>query len=406
MAWTDRIREAAYTAPSGTRIVFGYEDVRRETEKKTTGFEFPDADGTLVQDLGHSGRRYPLRVFFWGTDYDTIAEAFEGALLERGTGRLEHPLYGAVDVVPFGTISRRDDLKTAANQAVIEVTFWETIGAIYPEAQTDPASAVLVAVSDFNVAMAGAFEAGAETNDATSRVTLRSQYLALLDDVEAGLQKIAATQDDTRHQFALVVDSINRGIDILVADPLTLAAQTAVLIQAPARAAAAITAQLEAYQNLAATIFGANGLADVNALFLTDLFVSTYLSAQVVAVVNNEFETKPDAIAAAESLLVQLEAVATWRDDQFGALGVIDTGGAYQQLQDAVSLAAGFLVEISFSLKQEHRITLDRNRALNELEAELYGTVDENLDFLIESNSLTGSEILELPKGRAIVYYI
>ena len=32
--------------------------------------------------------------------------------------------------------------------------------------------------------------------------------------------------------------------------------------------------------------------------------------------------------------------------------------------------------------------------------------IDENLDFLINSNNLTGSEILELPRGREVVYYV
>ena len=138
MAWNDRLREAAYTSPNGTRLTFDYEDVRNTVDKKTTGFEFPDANGTFVQDLGHSGRRYPLRIFFWGADYDQEAEAFEALLLERGIGKLEHPIYGAIDVVPFGTITRRDDLKTNANQAVIELTFWQTINLVYPTAQTDP----------------------------------------------------------------------------------------------------------------------------------------------------------------------------------------------------------------------------------------------------------------------------
>jgi len=41
------------------------------------------------------------------------------------------------------------------------------------------------------------------------------------------------------------------------------------------------------------------------------------------------------------------------------------------------------------------------------LVAELYGEVDAPLDFFIRSNNLTGDEILlEIPKGREIVYYI
>jgi len=71
-----------------------------------------------------------------------------------------------------------------------------------------------------------------------------------------------------------------------------------------------------------------------------------------------------------------------------------------------VALTAGFLVEISFNLKQERRIILTRNRSIIDLVAELYGTVDDQLDFLISSNDLSGSEILEVPKGREIVYYV
>ena len=49
---------------------------------------------------------------------------------------------------------------------------------------------------------------------------------------------------------------------------------------------------------------------------------------------------------------------------------------------------------------------LGHNRTIIDLVAELYGSVDDQLDFLISSNDLTGDEILELPKGREIVYYI
>jgi hypothetical protein len=64
MAWQDRLREAAYNAPSGQRLVFLYEDVGREVDKKTAAFDFPGVNGTYVQDNGSTSRRYPLRVFF------------------------------------------------------------------------------------------------------------------------------------------------------------------------------------------------------------------------------------------------------------------------------------------------------------------------------------------------------
>src|SRR5690606_18902767 len=122
--WRDRIKEGAYTSPGGTRIIFDFEDVSRETEKWTTAFAFRGVRDEYVQDNGHGSRKYPLRCIFSGDDCDRLATAFEAALLETGIGRLEHPLYGTFDVVPFGTISRRDGLKDQANVSVVEVTFW------------------------------------------------------------------------------------------------------------------------------------------------------------------------------------------------------------------------------------------------------------------------------------------
>lgn len=414
MAWNDRIREAAYTSPGGDRITFAYENVRKTVDKKTTGFEFPDADGTYVQDLGHTGRRYPLRVFFWGDDYDQDAEQFEAALLERGIGRLEHPIYGTIDVVPFGTITRRDDLKTAANQAVVEVTFWETIGLIYPAAQTDPASAVLSAVDEYNASAAAEFEDVTSLDSAVEQASFKNSYEALLDSARAGLQTVADAQESVQKQFDAIYDSINEGIDVLIAQPLTLAFQTTQLLQSPARVLTNIQARLDAYGDLANSIISGDGAVvkpgndstNSNQFHTNDLYASTYVTGSVVSVVNNEFTTKTEALEAAERVLTQLEDVTNWRDDNFQSLEEVDSGAAYQQLQEAVALTAGFLVEISFSLKQERRIVLDRNRTIIDLAAELYGSVDDQLDFLINSNGLTGSEILELPRGKEIVYYV
>ncbi len=414
MAWSNRIAEAAYTSPSGTRMTYAFENVSVEVDKKTAAFNFPDAQGTYIQDLGSTGRRYPLRIIFWGDDYDLQATEFEAMLLEVGTGRLEHPKYGVKDVVPFGTILRRDDLKTAANQAVIEVTFWETIGLVYPSSQADPASELTTAVDEFNTAFSTEYEEVIDVDSAVERVSLKDKYQNLLDKAEAGLQPIADAQANVKAQFDGIVDSINQGIDILVSDPLTLAFQTTLLIQAPARALVNITARLTAYRDLANSIISGDGAVvspsgdsrNSNEFHTSDLYASTAVTGSILSVVNNQFATKPEALAAAESILTQLEEVEAWREENFASLETVDSGAAYQQLQEAVAIAAGFLVEISFSLKQERFLVLDRNRTIIDLVAELYGSIDDQLDFFITSNDLSGSEILELERGRTVVYYI
>jgi len=412
MTWVDRLKEAAYTSPSGARVVFTYENVSSSIEKKTAAFDFPDADGTYVQDLGHTGRRYPLRVIFWGPEYDIAAAAFEALLLERGAGRLEHPLYGAKTVVPFGEIKRRDDLKTASNQAIFEVTFFETVGVVYPTPQDDPAAAVTDAVEAYNEAAAAEFDDATGGESATGLAAIKSQYTRYQDRTRATLRGVADKQDNIRRKFDAVDQSITNSIDTLVRQPLTLARQTEALIQTPARSLAAIGDRLQAYKALARSFTaGGGGQATAGQAAAADfrvkaLYAETSVSGSVVSAVNTTFSTRPDAILVAEEVLGQFDELVAWRDEQFDDLALIDTGAAYQQLQEAVSIVAGYLVELSFSLKQERRIILDRARVMVDLMSELYGTIDPELDFFINSNSLTGSEMLELPAGRELVYYV
>lgn len=85
---------------------------------------------------------------------------------------------------------------------------------------------------------------------------------------------------------------------------------------------------------------------------------------------------------------------------------LVDTGESYAALQNAGALASGYLVEYSFSLIQERRLVLGRARTIIDLAGQLYGTVDDKLDAMIDTNGLSGDEIIEVPAGREIVYYV
>ena len=415
MVWTDRINEAAYNSPSGIRLTFDFEDLSKSFDINGTAFNFPDADGTYVQQTSNTGRRFPIRAIFWGDVHDLEAAAFEAALSERGIGKLEHPFYGEFKVVPFGTITQRDDLKTAANQSILELTFFQTIDLIYPSSQIEPSSAIISAVDDFNDSLGAEYEKDVDVNTAVYKSSLKNTSVSLIDKVKSALKVVSDTQAEVKKEFNNIYDSINNGIDVLVGEPLNLAYQTALLIQSPARALTDIQAKLSAYSNLASSILSTgtastvntNDKRDENAFHSNDLVAKTVVTGSALAALNNEFSTKPDAIAAAETILNQFDDVVTWRDENLEMYNIIDEGSAYQKLQTVVALIAGYLVEISFSLKQERKFKLDRNRTVLDLAAELYGNIDDDtLNFFITSNNLTGSEILELSVGREIVYYI
>lgn len=412
MGWQERIKPAAYTSPSGVRLEAQYENVTKRVDRHTTAFNFPDADGTFVQSLGRSGRQFPLRFFFSGDNYDLEANTFDAMLNEAGIGVLEHPAYGVFDVVPFGRIERRDELKTRGNQAIFDVTFYETNRLVFP-LKTESASELLqIAIAAYAESAPVEFAETLETSSTIEDVSLRDRYQAVKDQVKKGLQAVADVEADIQSVFDTVNDAIDDAISTFISDPLALGFQTSILIQTPARSAALITARLEAYGSLlvALTTNGTTYTSTTdsqasNSFRSDDMLASNLLIGSAVAVLNSEFDTKTDALAAADTLLGLLDEFTVWRDSNLSSLAVVDTGSVYQQVINSMSTAAGFLVEISFSLKQERSIVLVAPATPIELEARFYRTIDENLDFLINSNAFVGEELLEVPIGRTVVYY-
>lgn len=413
MSWQDRLSEAAYTPPSGARVVFTYEELRVNTELKGSRFDFPGTEGTYVQATGASGREFPLRVYFNGEDHDTEAAAFFNALRETGEALLEHPTEGRVTVVPLGRVSQRNDLVKSANETVIDVVLWETIGAVYPTDQTDPAGEVLASVADFKDATSRAFADTVNTVTGSEIAELTSNIKATVAKAKKFIGPIADTVESIETQFADIADSINDGIDVLIGQPLTLAFQVVQLIHAPARAAALWQDKISAYGDLAKSIVSAGERIPTvddtarNLFAADDTAATSAATGAILSAVDTEFKTQPEAIEAAQAVIELVDSVVAWREANFTALSATDTGETYQQMQAAASLCAGYLIQISFTLYQERTIITHKDRTIVDLCAELYGDAgDENLNFFINSNAFTGDEILEVPKGKRVKYYV
>lgn len=418
MTWQDRLKEAAYTSPSGTRQRFDYLDLSYDFDKRTAGFEFPGVDGVYVQDNGRSGRRYPLICIFSGPDCDRLARAFEALLSERGAGKLDHPLYGRVDVVPFGQMTRRDDVLTAANQTAWEVVFWETTGAVYPSSRVSPKFEVIQSITTTQAALSRGFSKSMNLGTEARRVNAKITVTSVLRDIQSALKTASNAVESVNREFRDLQQAINFGIDVLIGQPLQLAQQMLNLITAPSRALTGIGSRLQGYSDLLDRMLarsksspGDTSVLDSIQLRLStdfhtaDLVGSGAVLGDVSSVVNNQFTAKPQALEAAEAILADAERLTGWRDGRFSDLEQIDTGEGSQALQETVALCVGYLIEISFSLVPEKAVVLDRPRNIIELSAELYGSIDDRLDFLISTNHLTGSEILELPRGKRVVYY-
>lgn len=444
--WRDRLKDAVYTSPvTKTKIKFDFTDVSRGFDIRGTAFDFPGVNDSYVQQGGYSSRKYPLVCYFGGKNCDIDATAFEATLLEPGIGKLQHPIYGTIPVVPFGAVERNDALATASNQSVVTVTFWTTVAAIYPSAQSNAQNEFSSALAAFNAAAGAQFASGAPNlSTVGAALAAIATIKKFLKKVKSSLAKVTDAVASVRKAEQSAFDAINDSMDVLIGAPLQLALQISNLIQAPGKALLGIESRLNAYAALATSIFGdsaanpgralsagsillANQTKVANDFHISSLFGLSAISGTLVSVMAQPinsgsqglsaaattFSTRSQVIAAAADLLDQLDSLIAWRDQGYADLGTVntaanfqlDTGEAYQALQQAAGLAAGYLVNASFSLIPERAIVLTRPRTIIDLAAELYGSVDDKLDLLINTNNLSGDEILELPKGKRLVYY-
>lgn len=408
MSWKEKIEKpVVYVSPSGKRISFQYEGFSSSFEKKTGSFEFPSTSGTLVQDLGHTGRRFPFVAFFSGDDYDTAATAFESALQEKGIGTLEHPLYGIFKVVPFGPIGRRDDLVTAANQAVYDVTFWETIETSYPAVGAGSKDFLRQAMVKANNANSSSFADKLKFTTPGAITKFKAKYNNALGKIKDGLGPIVDKTESLQKQFSAISQSIETGLDETVGTPGVLGSQTIQLIQTASGSSDTLAKKLLAFSDLAQETY--NGITDDPAdFFLGDLLTTSILGGSILAIVDELFGNRSEAITSADDLATQFDAWTTWRDTELNTYSEIDSGESYQATQEALFLSQGYLIETAFDLAQERSLTLSSPRSAIDLCGELYGKLDdETLNFFINGNSLTGSEIYdELKAGRRVLYYI
>lgn len=416
--WLDRVIPGKYVSPSGVEILYQFEDVSEKWTRHATGFDFTRTPGTYVQpDQGYGGRRFPMRIFFSGDNYDLQADLFRAMLRENGIGALDHPKYGrGIPVVPFGEISRDDRLKTAGNQAVFTLTFWETITLLYPSESDSPVDEVKAALKAYAEAAAPEFALFVEPGitSAVPEQNFLDQVRAVTETIQSNFEDVVDKVAEVKREFNRVATAITSGLDTFIGGPLLLGFQLTKLAQIPARAIGSIRSRLDSYAGMLALIVDelpaivGSGTPDdpvpANEFRTKDLVAANMVAGAVASTLNHTFDRRDEALQAANQVIAMCDAFTDWRETRLQTLELIDPGDAYRRVVEACALVGGFLVQVSFSLQQEYTITLDKPRTVLDLEAFTYGTVGENLDRLIVDNSL-GHEIFEIPAGRSIRYY-
>ena len=457
MAWTDEISEAVYTAPSGKRIVFGYDSaLNRSTPLKTAERTFPDVDGAEVQSLGLGGKKFPMTAIFFGGDCLSLADEFEAALCERGYGTLEHPIYGKHTVVPTGTIERTDDLVSALNESRVKITFSETLTDSLPLSKLAAEDALDAAMNKYENAASSSFlnliVTGTVDDELQLQGVMRTQDNSLFKGIAKLCEKCSNIKEKQSllqmlNEFKLNVTSWVSKVDTLASKAQEIATVVIKTARLPSEIAIGAMAKIEGYSSVVKDLLnnvkmdpvGANSIKNQYAATSTmvgamvaSLSFGVAKSAKEGAFANvvvsessgasdnygssgsgagsqsnaGKILSRGDVFAIADAVAVQFEVYKDYIDGQVAKNAFVDTGESYEAVLETVIKSVQMLHEVAFDLPMARTIKLGKDRQLYELLCELYGKQGfDRADEFIMDNGLNADEIELIPMGREVRYY-
>lgn len=440
MPYPERIKDASYTAPSGASISFDFEEVSREISHRIGAFEFSGVNGTLHQDKGISGEVYPLNVFIHGPDYDLEADRFISLAKETGSGFLYHPRWGKKRVQIL-SITQSENLTSRGGQASFSVQFQETLEREFPKTGTAPQQKVKALADDAQTEENNNFAKLIDFVGLSDELAFAQEIIASTTKVTETLSSTLSTSQELTTEFRGYIDNIINNVNEYVQVPFEFATQITSAIRVVAEIPGRITARIQGFRNLLNVL----KLRDIttatnqnkNAL-LTDELVGTIAIVAASESINQAFNetstisrdskgkatiTVPDVDTGFQSREEVLAAVIYLRDNTTDLVDALDSGQALfkdsllsesyiQTVQSYVPMwsVAGTVIkaglDLSFSLPVKRSIILSQSRTILDLSYEFYKNVDNTtLDYLILTNNLTGNEIIEVPRGKEIIFY-
>lgn len=439
MAWEDEIQEAAYTSPSGKRLIFTFDsNLSKKTPLKTAEHNFPDVDGAEIQSLGLGGKKFPITAIFSGADHLSSANEFEDALCERGFGVLEHPIYGKHNVVPTGEISRVNDLVASVNESRVTITFSETIVSEMPESELAASDELDEAMSAYEDAAAESFEKLIETDKIEDAIELQSDLKKQTDSLFKGVTALAEKTKNLKDKAKLLQtiqnfkSNINKWIskaDEIAKHAQEIAVSVIKIARLPSEIATNVLAKIEGYSSLINDIVknvkkdpvGANAVKNQYAAtstmlgaLVSSLGFGVAQSAQSATEArqggnianNNGILSRSDVFEIADNLTEQFEIYKDYTDSQIKKNTFVDTGEAYEALFKSVQSSVQVLQKAAFNLPMTRIMKLGKDRQIYELLCELYGKEGfDRVDEFIMDNQLTADEIVLIPMGREVRYY-
>ena len=406
MSWVDKIKNNFIIITGDGQLyspLWNDKSCVKEIEFNISEFNFPNQEGTFIDRREVKGNKYVLDIIFQGENHFDIAQNFEISCKDKRPWVIEHPYYGRLIVQPASLSFGNQTL----NGTAITGTLLETILRGTPKVIADPISQIE------SMKLLG-FAAGADSfaleipNPQNLAITNRSLYQSAINS--------GAPQIQTEGYFNLFNEA-NSAVLNATNQPLAAIRSLQAVIEAPARFEISVKQRFEILKNqftlLVNSVINITGQSGKVQFETTAGSILTSMCTAASLPQTNDYLNMVDVISIVEQLIDTENAFIDLLD-----FLQTDNGGDpdsyvpnFEFITNVVSivdLTTSVLFEIATGAQQERFIFCETDTNVILLAHRFYGLNDEDVSILrlMNTNGIGLSEIINIRKGRRILYYV
>lgn len=424
MSWTDNIQSKLIitTGDGKNYSPLWKNSCAKEIEYNIAQFDFPKVEGSLINRGTPTARKFNLEIAFQGDSNWDDALDFEISARDPRPWKISHPIFGRILVQPAAL---KFDY-TAYNLTLITGVIFETIGgsgtSSGPRIVVLPSDKIAADQAKLNGAMATQCFNGI-TPSVKDSTTLSGLNLALYN---YGVKALKTTED--AGAYLNVFNAAAAAINEVISDASHAVTFFQNMINFPALMVTTIQSRLDILQSqfdfLHANVIGITKRSDKRiyetsqgtlVASMCRAAVTSYDSSGNLVVFGSlpDYTTRSQVItvidliqSAYQQYLTDLDDLQT--DNGGGEDSYVADGDSIMQMNALVNFTLSNLANIAQDAKQQRSVVLEEDSNAIILTHRFYGLLvdDSTLDTFIQTNNIFLNELLQIRKGRTLIYFI
>ena len=424
MSWIDKVQNP-FIIVTGDGVT--YEDLLwkndsiKEIDYNISEFDFPNIQGSLIFRGTNRARKFSLHIIFQGDDQLDNADQFEASANDPRAWIVQHPIYGTLTVQP---VSLKFD-PSGFNTTIVTGTLLETITFGGPKITQDPRINILFQKQQTDDLTAEAYQVEiTQLKPGIKDVSTLSGFNKLVYDI--GAKTVKLTEDAGNYFNAF--NAANASIQSLVSNPLLAMQDLQTVINYPSQFVDSIKNRIITIQtqfsSLSAQVgkilsindkksFEATGSTLVSSMAVTSVTSYDANGNVVVGTILPDYATKQDVLDVITDIQTMYNAFLALLDQLQTTNGGLETSyipdaGTLQALDQIIGFTVTNLAGIALSSKQERVVLLTEDSNVIIQAHKYYGLLvdDSTIDAVINNNNIALNELIQLSKGRQLLFYI